>query len=125
MEIIISKEITIKDPTSDIRSWVYDKLKVSNPEYSKKIRLGLWVGSTPKEIKLYRASGDNLVVPFGVGASLYNAFPDLVHELTMFDFARNKPVNYNADIKLYDYQEKAVNKLIQAQGGIYGDYHKQ
>ena len=118
MEIIISNEITIKDPTSDIRAWVYDKLKVSNPEYSKKIRLGLWVGSTPKEIKLYRASGDNLVVPFGVGASLYNAFPDLVHELTRFDFARNKPVNYNADIKLYDYQEKAVNKLIQAQGGI-------
>ena len=118
MEIIISNEITIKDPTSDIRAWVYDKLKVANPEYSKKVRLGLWVGSTPKEIKLYRASGDNLVVPFGVGASLYNAFPDLVHELTRFDFARNKPVNYNADIKLYDYQEKAVNKLIQAQGGI-------
>ena len=118
MEIIISNEITIKDPTSDIRAWVYDKLKVSNPEYSKKIRLGLWVGSTPKEIKLYRDSGNNLVVPFGVGASLYNAFPDLVHELTRFDFARNKPVNYNAYIKLYDYQEKAVNKLIQAQGGI-------
>ena len=118
MEIIISNEITIKDPTSDIRAWVYDKLKVANPEYSKKVRLGLWVGSTPKEIKLYRASGYNLVVPFGVGASLYNAFPDLVHELTRFDFARNKPVNYNAYIKLYDYQEKAVNKLIQAQGGI-------
>ena len=118
MELIVSNEITIIDPTQEVRQWVQDKLKVPNPEYRKKIQLGLWVGNTPKELKLYRASGDNLVVPFGVGASLYNAFPDLVHELTRFDFARNKPVNYNADIKLYDYQEKAVNKLIQAQGGI-------
>ena len=118
MEIIISNEITIIDPTQEVRQWIYDKLKVQNPEYSKKMRLGLWVGNTPKELKLYRTSGDNLVVPFGVGASLYNSFHDLVHELTRFDFARNKPVNYNADIKLYDYQENAVNKLIQAQGGI-------
>lgn len=118
MKLTISNEITIHDPTQEVRQWIYDKLKVPNPEYSKKIQLGLWVGNTPKELKLYRASGDNLVVPFGVGASLYNAFPDLVHELTRFDFARNKPVNYNADIKLYDYQENAVNKLIQAQGGI-------
>lgn len=118
MELIVSNEITILDPTREVRQWIYDKLKVPNPEYSKKMQLGLWVGNTPKELKLYRASGDNLVVPFGVGASLYNAFPDLVHELTRFDFARNKPVNYNADIKLYDYQEKAVSSLIQSEGGI-------
>ena len=118
MELIVSNEITIHDPTQEVRQWIYDKLKVPNPEYSKKIQLGLWVGNTPKELKLYRISGDNIIVPYGVGASLYHAFPDLVHELTRFDFASNKPVNYNADIKLYDYQEKAVNSLIQACGGI-------
>ena len=118
MEIIISNEITIKDPTSDIRAWVYDKLKVANPEYSKKIRLGLWVGSTPKEIKLYRASGNDLIVPFGVWNSLASAFPIIETTPKEYRIAANKPVNYNADIKLYDYQEKAVNKLIQAQGGI-------
>ena len=118
MELIVSNEITIIDPTQEVRQWVQDKLKVPNPEYSKKIQLGLWVGNTPKELKLYRASGDNLVVPFGVGASLYNAFPDLVHELTRFNFASNKPVNYNASIKLYDYQEKAVNAMLKAKGGV-------
>lgn len=118
MNITISNEITIIDPTQEIRQWVYDKLKVPNPEYANKVKLGLWVGNTPKELKLYRNSGDKLIVPYGVGPSLYNAFPDLVHELTRFDFAENKPVNYNADINLYDYQEKAVNSLIQACGGI-------
>ena len=69
MELIISNEITIMDPTQEVRKWVYDKLKVPNPEYSKKIQLGLWVGNTPKELKLYRISGDNLIIPYGVGAS--------------------------------------------------------
>lgn len=118
MNITISNEITIINPTQEIRQWVYDKLKVPNPEYANKVKLGLWVGNTPKELKLYRTSGDKLIIPFGVGPSLYNAFPDLVHEVTRFDFAENKPVNYNADINLYDYQEKAVNSLIQACGGV-------
>ena len=118
MELIISNEITIHDPTQEVRKWVYDKLKVPNPEYANKVKLGLWVGNTPKELKLYRISGDNIIVPYGVGESLYHAFPYLVHELTRFNFASNKPVNYNASIKLYDYQEKAVNSLIQSCGGI-------
>ena len=118
MELIISNEITIKDPTPEVREWVYNRLKVANPEYRKKVRLGLWVGSTPKEIKLYRISGGNLIIPYGVGASLYAAFPELEYIHEKFYLAKNKPVNYNASINLYDYQENAVNSLIQAQGGI-------
>ena len=118
MELIISNEITIKDPTPDVREWVYSRLKVANPEYSKKVRLGLWVGSTPKEIKLYRISGDNLIIPYGVGASLYAAFPELEYIHEKFYLAKNKPVNYNASINLYDYQKDALNSLINAQGGI-------
>lgn len=116
MELIISNEITIHDPTQEVRQWVYDKLKVPNPEYSKKIQLGLWVGNTPKELKLYRISGDKLIIPYGVGKSLFHAFP-YINNIT-YKLASNEPVNYNASIKLYDYQEKAVNSLIQACGGI-------
>ena len=118
MKLIISNEITINDPTPEVREWVYSRLKVANPEYNKKVRLGLWVGSTPKEIKLYRISGGNLIIPYGVGASLYAAFPELEYIHEKFYLAKNKPVNYNTSINLYDYQENAVNSLIQAQGGI-------
>ena len=121
MELTISNEITIHDPTQEIRQWVYDKLKVPNPEYSNKVKLGLWIGNTPKELKLYRTSGDSLVVPYGVCKSLMyfmSAYPRMHDTPTRFDFAENKTVYYNADIKLYDYQENAVSSLIQAQGGI-------
>lgn len=118
MDLLINNEITIHDPTDEVRQWVYEKLKVPNPEYSKKMQLGLWVGNTPKDLKLYRTSGDNLVIPYGVLKSLYHAFPQLKEVPTLYGFSKLRYVNYNADIKLYDYQEKAVNELIQAQGGI-------
>ena len=121
MNIIVSNEITISDPTDEIRQWIYDKLKVPNPEYANKVKMGLWIGSTPKELKLYRISGDSLVVPYGVCKSLMyfmSAYPHMHDTPIRFDFAENKPVNYNSSIKLYDYQEKAVNSLILAQGGI-------
>ena len=39
MELIISNEITIHDPTDEIRQWIYDKLKVPNPEYANKVKI--------------------------------------------------------------------------------------
>lgn len=118
MEIVISNEITIHDPDRDILQWICDKLRVANPEYEKKVQLGLWVGSTPKELKLYRMSGNSVVIPYGVRKSLYHAFPRLSDVPTERKFALNKPVNYNASIKLYQYQENAVNELVCACGGI-------
>ena len=123
MELIVSNEITIKDPTPEVREWVYDKLKVANPEYSKKVRLGLWVGNTPKDIALYRNSGSDLIIPHGVKDSLLYAFPELningsFEHPVLFNYASNKPVNYNANINLYDYQKDALNSLVRSRGGI-------
>ena len=118
MELIISNEITIHDPADEVRQWVYDTLKVPNPEYDNKARLGLWLGSTPRELKLYRTSGDSIIIPYGVRKSLFHAFPEFNTYAHKCVFAENKPVNYNASINLYPYQEKAVNSLVRAQGGI-------
>ena len=118
MELTISNEITIHDPEPEVRQWVYDKLKVPNPEYANKARLGLWLGSTPKELKLYRVSGNSIIIPYGVRKSLFHAFPELNTYEHKCVFATNKPVNYNASIKLYDYQENAVQGLVRASGGI-------
>lgn len=118
MVLTISNEIAIHDPTDEVKQWIYENLKVPNPEYSNKVKLGLWLGSTPKELKLYRTNGDSIIIPYGVRKSLFHTFPELNtirHECV---FAENKPVDYNADIKLYDYQEKAVKSLIQSEGGI-------
>ena len=118
MELIISNEITIIDPTDEVRQWIYEKMRVPNPEYSNKVKLGLWVGNTPKDLCLYRNSGNSIIIPYGVLKSLFHAFPELRTEKHDCKFAENKPVNYNVDINLYDYQENAVSSLIQSEGGI-------
>ena len=123
MKLIISNEITINDPTPEVREWVYSRLKVANPEYSKKVRLGLWVGNTPKDIALYRNSGSDLIIPHGVKDSLLYAFPELningsFEHPVLFNYASNKPVNYNASVNLYDYQKDALNSLVRSRGGI-------
>ena len=118
MELKISNEITIIEPTQEVRQWVYDKLKVPNPEYANKLKMGLWIGNTPKELKLYRISGNNIIIPYGTYKSLYNTFPNLKDIVTSVDLSQNKHVNYNANISLYPYQENAVESLINANGGI-------
>ena len=118
MKLIISNEITIIDPTDDIREWIYNTLKVANPEYQKKLQLGLLIWNTPKELKLYRISGNNIIIPYGAYKSLYNTFPYLKDIVTSVDLSQNKHVNYNANISLYPYQENAVESLINANGGI-------
>lgn len=118
MEIKISNEITIIEPTDDIREWIYNTLKVANPEYQKKLQLGLWIGRTPKELKLYRISGNNIIIPYGTYKSLYNTFLYLKDIVASVDLSQNKHVNYNANISLYPYQENAVESLINANGGI-------
>ena len=75
MRITVSNEISITDPTDEIRQWIYDKLRVPNPEYANKVKLGLWVGNTPRDLCLYRNSGDNIIIPYGVLKSLFHAFP--------------------------------------------------
>lgn len=118
MEIKISNEITIIDPTQEVRQWVYEKLRVPNPEYANKLKMGLWIGNTPKELKLYRISGNNIIIPYGAYKSLYNTFPYLKDIVTSVDLSQNKHVNYNTDISLYTYQKNAVESLINANGGI-------
>ena len=118
MELIISNEITIIEPTQEVRQWVYEKLRVPNPEYANKLKMGLWIGNTPKELKLYRISGNNIIIPYGAYKSLYNTFPYLRDIVTSVDLSQNKHVNYNTDISLYTYQKNAVESLIKANGGI-------
>lgn len=118
MDITISNEITITEPTKEVKEWIEEKLKVQNPEYAKKLQLGLWIGRTPKELKLYRISGNSYIFPYGVLKSLYSAFPQLNNTPNKLVFAPFRHVNYNASINLYHYQEKAVESLIQAKGGI-------
>lgn len=70
MKIQIGSEIRVKDATKALQDWCSENLVISNPEYTDRTRRGLWTGSTPRYLWLYRVEGSDLVIPVGVGKQI-------------------------------------------------------
>lgn len=114
MQVRVSNNIRITDPSVEIISWCQNNLKIANPDYAKKVRMGFWVGNTPKDLYLYEVHGNELVMPYGC----LKAIAPLIKEAAIqSDFKQSESVDYGKPIPLYPYQEIAVG---QAKNGLYG-----
>ena len=116
LRILVSNVLTVENPSKEILDWCRKNLVFTNPEYAKKARMGFWLRDTPKTVSLYEIRGDTLVLPFGVLKSL----PKEITDTSTFvsEFAPVQKVEYNAEVSLYDYQEKAVQEMLNAKYGI-------
>lgn len=116
MHISVSNTLTVTEPTDEMLIWCNKNLSIPNPEYAKKARMNFWLGNTPRVLHLYETRGDELVLPFGVLRML----PKEVTENATFEsvFALPVAVNYENDVPLYDYQETAVQAMVDAKYGI-------
>ena len=113
MQVTVSNNITITDPTPEIITWCRTNLKIANPDYAKKVRMGFWVGNTPTHLYLYEIHGSNLVIPYG-------CLKEIAHLLNgniTSDFKTAVSVDYGDPIPLYPYQETAVRACVD---GLYG-----
>ena len=116
MQVVVANILTVSDPTPELLKWCKDNLILANPDYAKKQRMGFWVGNTPRTISLFEINGNQLVLPFGVLKSV----PGEIWKEAEFiaDFAEAEEVDFNAIVPLYDYQEEAVQAMIEAKYGI-------
>ena len=114
MQVTIGNNIAIENPTDEIILWCKTNLIIDNPDYAKKVRMGFWVGNTPKKLNLYEVHGDNLILPYG---TLKEINPMLKGSSVTSNFIDPVAINYGKPIPLYPYQEKAVKMAKQ---GLYG-----
>lgn len=114
MQVTISNNIKIQNPTNEIIEWCKQNLTIDNPDYAKKVRMGFWVGNTPKHLHLYEVHGDTYILPYG---TLKEITPMLNGNIVKSDFKDPERVFYGEPIPLYPYQEKAVT---EAKRGLYG-----
>lgn len=116
MKTTISNMIRVEDPDAAVREYA-KTLRLPNPEYEKKQRMGRWTGRTPKEIRLYEQDGNALVFPFGLMKELWPMVRQGEWEL---DFRQDETVDYGDKLNepLLDYQEKAVEEMLKAKYGI-------
>ena len=115
IKVHISNEITIFEPTKDLTLWCEKNLIVANPEWEKKFRMKLWLGDTPEKLWLYKVDAGALILPFGVFKTIY---PMIAGADITVDFPDTRPIDFKSTIKLFDYQEPAVNALYAAGMGI-------
>ena len=114
MQVTVSNNIKITDPSPEILAYCKDNLTLPNPDYAKKVRMGFWTGNTPKELRLYEVRGNELVIPYGC----LKAIAPMLKDATVgSDFKPSVSVDYGEPIPLYPYQEIAVE---QAKNGLYG-----
>ena len=115
MLVTISNNIKIKNPSAEIISWCQKHLKLNNPEYAKKARMGFYLGSTPKFLYLYEVHGDEIVLPYG---TLKQILPMIKDADVDDDFKPFVSIDYGQPVPLYPYQEKAVQAVKSAYYGI-------
>ena len=114
MLVTVSNNIRITDPSPEIITWCQNNLKLANPDYAKKVRMGFWVGNTPKYLFLYEMRGGELVIPYGC----LKAIAPMTKDATVqSDFKPSVSVDYGEPIPLYPYQETAVRACVD---GLYG-----
>ena len=114
MQVAVSNNIKISHPSKEIIDWCKTNLTIDNPDYAKKVRMGFWVGNTPKKLNIYEVHGDDYILPYGVLKQIQPMIKDatLTSEFKPFD-----SINYGKAIPLYPYQEEAVEGAKQ---GLYG-----
>ena len=115
MQVTISNNIRIKSPSTEIISWCQAHLKLSNPEYAKKARMGFWLGNTPKHLYLYEIHGDEIILPYG---TLKQIQPMIQDAIVTSEFKPYESIDYGQPIPLYPYQEKAVTEVKKCYYGI-------
>ena len=111
MFVIVGAKITVKHPSEELVEWCKRELEIPNPEYTKKQRMGFWVGRTPKTLCLYEWNGADLVLPYGCIDNVLNAD-------YMVSRFRPNPVEFGCEIPLYEYQTPAVDAMVAAGNGI-------
>ena len=115
MNVTLSNNIRITDPSPPIVQWANDNLILPNPDYTKKARMGFWTGNIPKTISLYEVQGKTMILPFG---TLRTILPMLRGTEIKTVFTDPQTVDYGEPVPLYDYQEKAVSQMVKAKYGI-------
>lgn len=115
MNIMVKNKIIIEEPTQDILRYCESNLKVDNPEYFKKQKMGRWTGNTPKEFVLFQRVGNDIVIPFGCLNDVWRLAKDAKYKICFNDLRK---FDYKSTINLYDYQEQAVMEALKKKNGI-------
>lgn len=113
---VVGSSIVVNN-TQELLDWCKEYLVIDNPDFYKKERMGKWTGGTPQYLYLFETIGYYLVIPFGCFRTLYRIFGDKIEWIPNFH-DRGFEIEYGSRIQLYDYQQKAVDAILDKRNGV-------
>lgn len=115
MQAVISYNITITDPSDELLRFAHNNLVITNPEYIRRARMHKWLGNVSEMLYLYELRGNELILPYGV---LEDVLP-LIKDNCTTHFTPLKKIDLiQKPVPLYDYQEEAVEVMLNSRHGI-------
>lgn len=115
MRIVVRNELYVTGYDEGLLDWCKKTLVITNPEYTKKQRMGKWLGNTPRYLYMYRVDGDTLILPHG---KLNDIILRYGNDAVRYEYPEIRSVDYGGSVELYDYQELAVDALADSRGGV-------
>lgn len=115
IKVIVANNIRVINPDEKIKDYAETNLVIKNPQFEQLQRMGKWTGNTPRFLVWYVINGNELILPFGCLKDLFKMYPPEVFENRVIV---GEKIKYKSNIKLYDYQEKACQAVINAKNGV-------
>lgn len=115
MKIILSNIIEIIEPNTKMLNFVKTNYIYKNPNYTKKQRMGFYVGKTAKTIKLYEMYNNNLYLPIGCFSDIWELYP---YKEDYEDYSVCKKINIESNIVLRDYQKPVPQSVKKYCNGL-------
>ena len=118
--IEIGAELTISGLPRDVEQAVITANRFSNPEFTRKERLGLWTGDTDREIRLYRRTSNTVIVPRGTFPIVARLCRDqgLPYQVIDETVAPALDVEVGGGGALFAYQQGALDALLRWPTGM-------
>lgn len=122
MNTIISNKIIIDNPNNEVLEWCNNNLVVNNPKYVLMQRLGkednIRRYHIPEKLNLFSSRYGKLILPYGVLTAIWKFIKTDKYTL---QFNNNPDIsikNETSTIKFYDYQEEAIQFMVNAKSGV-------
>ena len=117
MKIKIDSQIYIENPSKEIKDFCKSELTIVNPEVQKMKAMGFWTGNLQKNIKMYSIDENIYILPMGELNNVWSLHPN--KEDYFINWGEHNKLGFpKNNLKLYDYQEKAVEEMLKVKRGI-------
>lgn len=116
--LVIKNKATITDLNNTQLGIIQDKLSLPNPKYTQVKQIGKSVWGIQPTLNFYTSHKDSIEVPVGFIPTLLDIIPVSGNNITDGRFKALPLKNFKFKGKLYPYQQKAVDSMIDKTIGV-------